>query len=37
MITLATLGAVVTIVGGVRTTALVARDGYGRVPTVRQF
>ena len=37
MLSLAVLGSLVVVIGTARTVALVARDGYGRVPTVARY
>ncbi|MDR6118005.1 hypothetical protein QE370_001189 [Aeromicrobium sp. SORGH_AS981] len=37
MIALAVLGAVVVTVGVTKSAYLVARDGYGRIPTIQRF
>jgi hypothetical protein len=37
MIALSVLGAVVVTIGVTKTAYLVARDGYGRVPTIQRF
>lgn len=37
MLSLVIIGSVILAVGAVRTTTLVARDGYGRVPTIKQY
>lgn len=37
MLSLAVLGSLVVGIGTVRTVRLVARDGYGRVPTIARY